>query len=65
MRKLKEGDRVRAKVRTISGWKGKGTVEWDQRYDTVTFRQDKHGRGDGERCDMMRYQVAKLRDQTQ
>lgn len=42
MKLLKKGDRVRLKVRTLFGWKGKGTVIRDQltKDSGVTFRKD-------------------------
>jgi hypothetical protein len=41
-RLLKKGDRIRVKVRLMSGWKGTATVTCDQysREDTVQFIKD-------------------------
>lgn len=61
MVELKVGDRVRAKARTIFGWKGTGTVEWVTG-DHVAVRKD----GDGHEnkiAEFCRYQVAKMRKQ--
>ena len=61
-KKLKKGDRIRLKVRTISGWKGTGTVIEDQITDTVLFRRD--GKREGDKCSACREEVALMRDQT-
>lgn len=63
---LKKGDRIRLKVRTMSGWIGSATVI-EQVPDTfsdslVWFARD--GRDPNEQCCALRSQVAKLRDQS-
>ena len=40
MKLLKKGDRIRLKVRTISGWKGLGTVSEDQMDNIIAFFKD-------------------------
>jgi hypothetical protein len=65
MRKaLTPGTRVRAKVRTMSGWKGTGTITCDC-MDTVTLTKDGWpvGGDEGEVL-LCRDEVAVLRDQT-
>jgi hypothetical protein len=40
LQKVKKGDRIRLKVRTLSGWKGIGIVTEDQVNDSVWFRKE-------------------------
>jgi hypothetical protein len=53
---LRKGDHVRLKVRTISGWKGTGTVATDQINDMVDFHKDGGGT-----CAVLRKEVSKIR----
>lgn len=57
--KLKAGDRVRAKVRTIFGWKGTGVVELVGESGLVDIIKDDTGR----RATFLREQVARIREQ--
>jgi hypothetical protein len=43
MKLLKKGDRIRLNVRTIAGWKGKGTVMQDQKTPESSVRFIKDG----------------------
>jgi hypothetical protein len=66
MIKLKKGDRIRLKVRTISGWKGTGTVSEDQIDDTIFFHKDGEDINSwigGRNC-ACRHEAAKLREST-
>ena len=58
MKQLKAGDRITLKVRTISGWKGSGTVV-SHSGDHVVFVKD--GDRTIEMCDCMRYECRKTR----
>ncbi len=63
---LKKGDRIRLKVRTISGWIGLATVThdqhgWDRDDDLVNYIRD--GKPHDINCFALRREVAKLRDQ--
>lgn len=67
-KRLNAGDRIRLKVRTIGGWKGKGTVLTDQEnggpWALVRFRPDDGNDWSGHGFIACRFQVAKLRDQS-
>jgi hypothetical protein len=58
MKKLKKGDRIRLKVRTISGWEGIGTITEDQEGDSISFRKDG---GTEENNRAMRHEVTLLK----
>ena len=62
---LKVGTRVRAKVPTIFGWKGTGTVVAGTTFDTVCVVKDGYDLEDrsGE-CLFCRHELAIMRDQT-
>lgn len=57
MTRLKEGTRIRMKVRCVSGWKGEGTVVY-QHGELVIFQRDHHQH---DRCSAMRHEVTKIR----
>lgn len=61
MKLLKKGDRIRLKVRLITGWKGVGTVINDQlsENDSVKFKRD--GFDDFLGCLAGRHEVALIR----
>ena len=71
MKLLKKGDRVRAKVATMFGWKGTGTVAMDMTEgdDTVTVWKDGfehescHGYPMAGSALFCRHEVAKMRNQ--
>lgn len=57
--RLKRGDRIRLKVRTMLGWKGEGIVE-EQVGDSVRFkRADDVDAGEG-RCYAWRHEVSRI-----
>lgn len=68
MRLLRKGDRIRLKVPTIAGWRGKATVTLDQCKpdDLVVFAKDGDDPEDPmkNRCCACRHEVALLRNQT-
>lgn len=63
--KLKKGDRIRLKVRTVFGFKGTATVMEDQVGDEpdATIRFKKDGSTE-EHCYACRHEVAKIRKPT-
>lgn len=62
-RLLKAGDRIRLKVRTITGWRGTGTVIVDMVHPdgAVRFRRDETPADQWEHCVAGRHEVALLR----
>jgi len=62
---LKKGDRIRLKVRTVTGWKGIGTVIKDQLHNGsgVLFKRDGHNDLCG--CGALSDEVVLLRNQAQ
>ena len=62
-RRLKTGDRIRLKVRTLGGWKGTGTVVCDMAHedDVVLFAKDGQERRDWLPCVAARHEVSLLR----
>jgi len=61
---LRKGDRIRLKARTMSGWKGTGTVVEDQRIGNPSVQFVKDGDTPEIPSGALRHEVAKLRDQT-
>ena len=66
--KLKKGDHVRLKIRTISGWKGTGIVLHDQYSNSpesiIKFRPDDADPNDEWRnCHALRRELSKIRTQ--
>jgi hypothetical protein len=63
MKKLKKGDRIRLNTRTISGWKGIGTITEDQEQEeaAISFRKDG---GTEENNRAMRHEVTLLKTNT-
>jgi hypothetical protein len=62
---LKKGDRIRLNVATVTGWRGKGTVLFDSygRDSLVSFHGD--GTPQNSVSTAVRFQVSRLRDQSQ
>ena len=60
---LKQGDRIRLKVRTLSGWKGTGTVAVDQLHPEDGIQFIKDGDHGPPYSGARRHEVAKLRGQ--
>ena len=58
---LKKGDRIRLNVRTMTGWKGCGTVTRDQCCNLVAFRPDGRTTDLGFDSHAMRNEVTKLK----
>lgn len=64
MKRLKKGDRIRLKVRLLSGWKGTATLVEDESPDgTVQFVKDGDDPNDWLDCLCFagRHEVAKMR----
>lgn len=61
MRKLRAGDRIRLKVKTLTGWIGTGAVICDQSTPDsgVVFQRD--GYDSDDTCDACRHEVVLLR----
>ena len=61
MTRLKKGDRIRLKVRTLGGWKGTGIVVEDQAHPNDGVRFIKDGESAPTCSSACRHEVAKMR----